>query len=90
METLLTASSVVVEVGLDVAADDPSEGSDELVDLSGVGASDGVGDSNSVDSDLVDSSVQVEEVDQVRSERVLGRESDLDTLGLDKVDDWAA
>lgn len=58
-------SSVVVEMGLDVAADDSSEGSDELVDLTGVGASDSVGDSDSVDSDLVDGTVEVKEVDEV-------------------------
>lgn len=77
-----------MEVSLDVAADDPPEGADELVDLPRVGASDGVGDTDAVDADLVDGSVEVEEVDEVGAERVLGGETDLDALGLDKLDDW--
>ena len=78
---------VVVEVALDVAADDTAESSDQVVDLAGGGTADRVGDTDSVDTDLVDGSVQREKVDQVGSERVLGRESDFETLGLDELDD---
>lgn len=74
-------------MSLDITADDSSKGSDELVDLSRVGASDSVGDSDSVHSNLVDGSVEVEEIDEVGSEGILRGESDLDTLGLDEVDD---
>lgn len=72
---------------LNVAADDSPERPDELVDLSGVGTSDRVGNSDSVDTNLVDGPVKVEQVDEVGSERVFRRESDLDSLGLDVLDD---
>ena len=78
---------VVVEVALDVAADDTAKGSDQVVDLAGGGTADRVGDTDSVDTDLVDGSVEREKIDQVGSERVLGRESDFETLGLDELDD---
>ena len=52
-----STSRVVVEVSLNVTADHTSERSDELVDLSRVGASDSVSDTDTVDTDLVDSSV---------------------------------
>lgn len=83
----LTASRVVVEVALDVAADDAPQGADEVVNLPRVGASDGVGDTDAVHADLVDGAVDAEEVDEVGPERVLGREADLDALRLDKLDD---
>jgi hypothetical protein len=49
---------VVVEMALDVAADDTAEGSHEVVDLSGGSTADGVSDTDSVDTDLVDGSVE--------------------------------
>lgn len=80
-------AGIVVEMALNVTRDDGLEGSDKLVDLSGVGTSDGIGNTDSVDTNLVDGSVNVEEIDQVGSERVLRGESDLDTVALDKLDD---
>jgi hypothetical protein len=74
-------------MALNVAADDTAERSHEVVDLSGRGTADGVSDTDSVDTDLVDGSVEREKVDQVWSERVLWRESDFETLGLDELDD---
>lgn len=59
---------VVVEMALDVAADDTTESSDEVVDLSRGSTADSVSDTDSVDTDLVDSSVEREKVDQVGSE----------------------
>jgi hypothetical protein len=56
---------VVVEMALNVAADDTAERSHEVVDLSGRGTADGVSDTDSVDTDLVDGSVEREKVDQV-------------------------
>ena len=101
-----SAARVVVEMALDVAADDTTERSYEVVDLSGRSTAlqsvwledacdlglhlctyDGVGDTDSVDTNLVDGGVQGEKVDQVGSERVLGRESDLEALGLDELND---
>lgn len=76
-----------MEVALDVARDDTTEGTDEIVNLTRVGASDSVGDSNTVDTDLVDGAVDGEEVDEVGAEGILGREANLDSLGLDKLDD---
>lgn len=59
------ASGVVVEVAFNVTRDDATEGSDEVVYLSRVGASDGIGDTDSVQSDLVDGSVNGEQVDEL-------------------------
>lgn len=81
------AARVVVEVALDVARHDAAEGADEVVDLARVGAPDRVGDTDAVDADLVDGAVDRQEVDEVRAERVLGREADLDALALDELDD---
>ena len=59
----LTASRVIVEVALDVARDDTTKRSDEVVDLARVGASNSVGNSDTVDTDLVNSTVDGEKVD---------------------------
>lgn len=82
-----STSSVVVEVSLDVTADDTTKGSYEVVDLTRVGAANSVGNTDTVDTDLVDGAVDGEQVDELGTERVLGRETDLNTLGLDKLDD---
>lgn len=65
-----STSGVVVEMRLDVTADDSSQRPDEVVDLSWVGASNSVGDTDSVDANLVDGSVNRQKVDQLGSERV--------------------
>lgn len=80
--------SIIVQVDLDVATDNTSERPHELIHLTGVGASHSISDSHPVDADLVDSLVNREQVDQVRTERILRREPNLDPLGLDKVDDF--
>lgn len=43
-----------------------------VVDLAGRSATDGVSDTDTVDTNLVDSAVQGEEVDEIGSEGVLG------------------
>ena len=82
------ASRVIVEMTLNVTADDASEGPYEIVDLSRVGTSDGIGYTDTVETDLVDRSVDAQEVDQVGSEGIFGRESDFNVLGLDVFDDF--
>lgn len=82
-----SATSVVVEVGLDVAADNTTEGPNEVVDLAGSGATDSVSDTDAVHANLVDGAVDGEKIDEVGAERVLRGETDLKTLGLDEVDD---
>jgi hypothetical protein len=74
-------------MGLDVAADNSPECPDQIVHLTGVGAAYSVGHTDTVDTDLVDSPVNGQQIDQLGSERVLGRETDLDPLGLDELDD---
>lgn len=76
-----------MEVGLDVAANNAAQSADEVVDLAGSGATDGVGNTDTVDANLVDGAVDGEEIDEVGTERILRRETDLKTLGLDEVDD---
>jgi hypothetical protein len=81
-------TGVVVQMDLNVTTDDTPKRPYKLVDLTRVGAPDSVGDSHTVDTDLVDGLVNREQVDQVRTERIFRRESDLDSLGLDEVDDF--
>lgn len=83
-----SATSVVVEMGFDVAVDDTAKDTDEFVDLAGRRAADGVSDTDTVDADLVDSGVNGEEIDEVGAEGVFAGEADLDTLGLDEFDDF--
>lgn len=78
IERLRTHTGVVVQVDLNVALNDATERADEVVDLARVGAADGVSDTDTVDTDLVDGLVDGEEVDEVGAERVLRRETDLD------------
>jgi hypothetical protein len=74
--------------GGNVAGDDTTTGTDKVVDLTGRGASDGIGDTDTVDTDLVDGTVDGEQIDKIRSERVLRAETDLLALALDELDDF--
>ena len=49
----LTHSGVVVQVNLDVALDNSAESAYEIVNLAGVGASDCVGNTDTVNTNLV-------------------------------------
>jgi len=80
-------SGVVVQVYFNIACDDAAEGANELINLARIRATDGVGDADAVDANLVHRLVDRKEVDEIRAERIFRRESDLDALGLDKVDD---
>jgi len=79
------APGVVVQMHLNVAVDNAAERPDEVVDLTRRRAAHGVGDADAVDADLVDGTVERKEIDEIGTERVLGREPDLDALGLDKL-----
>ena len=79
---------IIMQVDLDITTDNTPERPHKLVDLTRVGAPHSVSDSNSVDTNLVNSLVNREQVDQVRTERIFRRESNLDSLGLDKVDNF--
>ena len=65
------AAGIVVEVRLDIARHDTTQGPDEVVDLPGGRAANGIGNTDAVDADLVDSLVQGEEIDEIRAEGVL-------------------
>ena len=80
-------TSVVVEMTFNVTRDNATQGSDEVVYLTRISATDGISDTDSVEADLVDGSVDGEQVDEFGSERVFRRESNLDTLGLDEFND---
>jgi len=82
------AASVVVEVSLNVTADNAAEHTDELVDLARGGTADSVGNTDTLDTDLVDGGVDGQEVNQVGTERVLAGETNLNALGLDKLDNF--
>lgn len=81
------AAGVVMEMYLDVARHDAAEGADEVVDLAGGSATDGVSNTYAVNADSVDGAVELEKVDEVGPKAVLGREADLDSSALDVVDD---
>lgn len=72
-------ASVVVQVNLDVTRHDTTESTDEVVNLTRVGAANSIGDANTVDTDAVHRLVDGKEIDEVGAEGVLGRESDLNT-----------
>lgn len=80
-------ASVIVEMSLDIAADNTSQSSDQVVDLSWRCASNGICNTNTVYANLVDCRVNGEKVDQARSEGVLAGESDFNVVRLDVVDD---
>lgn len=67
-----------MEVDLDVARDDTAESADEVVDLAGVRAADGVRNTDTVNTNAVDRLVDGEEVDKVGPEGVFGGEPNLD------------
>jgi len=82
------AARVVVEVGLNIARNDTTEGTDEVVDLARRSATNSVCDTDTVNTDLVDGTVDGKQIDEIGSERILRRESDLLALALDKLDDF--
>lgn len=73
---------------LDITAHNPSQRPNQIIDLSRVRTSDRVCDTDPVHPDLIDGTVDGEEVDEFGTEGVFGREADLDTLGLDELDDF--
>lgn len=74
-----------MEVSFNVTADNASQCPHEFVDLSSIGATNSVGNTNSVDTNLVHGSVNGEQIDEFGSERVFRGESNLNTLGLDEL-----
>ncbi|KAH3672370.1 hypothetical protein WICPIJ_010055 [Wickerhamomyces pijperi] len=75
-------------MGFNVTVDNGSQGTHQVVHLSWVGTTDGVGNTDSVDTNLVDGSVNVQQIDNVGSEGIFGGESDFNTLGLDEFNDF--
>jgi len=80
------AASIVVEVGLDIARNDATESTDEIIDLARRSATDGIGNTDTVDADLVNSAVERKEIDEVGAEGILRGEANLKSLGLDILD----
>ncbi len=66
----LTTPSVVVEMTLNITADNTSQGPDEVINLPRVSTPNGVSDTDTVETDLVYGSVDGEEVDKLGSEGV--------------------
>jgi hypothetical protein len=56
---------VIVEMDLDVARNDTAEGPDQVIDLAGVGAANSVSDADTVDTNLIYSLVDREEIDEI-------------------------
>jgi hypothetical protein len=81
-------ASVVVEVSLDVTANNTAQDTDELVDLTGGSTANGVGNTDTVHTNLVHSGVDGQKVNQVGTERVLAGETDLNALRLDELNNF--
>jgi len=82
-----SATSVVMEVRFDVAAHNTSQRPDQVIHLPRAGTSDGISNADSVHTNLVDSTVDREKVDEIGPERVFRREADFFAFGLDKLND---
>lgn len=83
-----SASRVVVEVALDIAANNTAQSSDQIVDLTRAGTTDSVCDTDTVDTNLVDCAVKGQKVDKVGTEAVFRGKSNFEALGLDEFDDF--
>lgn len=62
---ILTHSCVIVKMDFDVTADNASKGSDKVIHLTRVSASNGIGDTDTVDTNAVNGLVDREQVDKV-------------------------
>lgn len=58
-------TSVIVEMDFNVTRDDTAESPYEVVDLAGVGATNGVSDTDTVDANLIYGLVDREEIDEI-------------------------
>ena len=65
---MLTASGVIMDMSFDIARNDTSECSDEIVYLTCVGTSNSISDTDTVDTDLVYCLIDREEINEVGSE----------------------
>lgn len=60
----------------------------EVVYLTGGGTANRVGNANTVNTGLVNRLVEIQKINEVTSEGILGTEPDLEALGLDELDDF--
>jgi hypothetical protein len=81
------ATSVVVEVSLNVTSNHLSQRRDLVIDLTPGGASNGISDSHAVSTETVHEGVQLEDLAEVRAERVFTREANLEAVGLGELND---
>ena len=72
-----------VEMGFDVAADDTAESSHEVIDLSWRSASNGIGNTHTIYANLVNSRIDGQQVNEIRSERIFRGETNFLSLRLD-------
>jgi hypothetical protein len=63
-------AGVIMEVGFNIATNDAAKGTDKVVNLSGVRASNGVGNAYTVHTNLVNSLVYGKQVDEVGAEGI--------------------
>lgn len=76
---------VVMEMGLDIGADDASEGPHELVHLARTGNTDCIRNPNTVHTNPVNGLVERQEIHEVGPEGILRREADLAALAGSEV-----
>lgn len=73
-------------MNLNITTDNSSQRPNEIVHLPRVCAANSISNTNSIDTDLVYSLINAQQVDQIGSERIFGRKSDFDSLGFDELD----
>lgn len=75
-----------MKVCFNVTCADTPDSSNQIVDLPGIGTAYSIGNPDPVDANPVDSLVQREQVVDIWTEAIFGRETDLKLLGLDELD----
>lgn len=68
------------KMDLDVARHHPAKGADKLVDLTGRGTADGIGNTYAIDTGSIGGLVQSHDVVEIRPKGVLGRKADFSSL----------
>jgi len=77
-----------MKMDLNITANNPTESADQVVNLSRVGTSDGISYAYAIDTNLVHRLVNRQQVHKVGTETIFWGETNFNSFGLDKVDDF--
>ena len=76
------ATSVVVEMCLNVATDHAPQGTNQVVNLAGRCTADRIRHADTVNASLIDSLIKREQIHEIGTERVLRGETDFNALAI--------